>query len=126
MRIDAVHSKRLFAMRRMLISVAGGLGLPIAFYNIADSLGAYLYRLQMKTAAKAVVYAFGWPLILWDWIFGRPADCSSCIHPYAIVAAVITYFVFFALLTYFAQVVIGKFWARVRPARNVSLSAGRA
>jgi len=113
-------------MRRMLISVAGGLGLPIAFYNIADSLGAYLYRLQMKTTAKAVVYAFGWPLILWDWVFGRRADCSSCVNPYAMVAAVVTYFVFFALLTYLAQVVIEKLWARVRPVRNVPFSEGRA
>jgi hypothetical protein len=113
----------LWTMRRLLISIAGGLILPLGFYTLIESVGGYLeFEMNMESTARVLAYAFLWPLLLWSWVFPPPPSCPSCgPTDAALVAAVITYFIFYSALTYLVQFLFANLWARVRARKKARL-----
>ncbi len=109
------------------MSFAGGLFLPIAFYNVLDPLLGYLEPVSEK-AANVIAVAFLWPLFLGDGMFPPPPSCSSCgPTDAALVTAIITYLLFYSAVTYVAQDLITKWWSWIRIKRTPApLTEGHA
>lgn len=101
-------------MKRLLISFAGGLVLPLVFFAAVNFLAVYL-EIGLKGGWPTIVlaHALFWPIFLWEPIFPQPPSCQSCGPTNAaLVAAVITCFVFYSALTYVIQRVISPLWLR--------------
>ena len=112
-------------MRRLVLSIAGGIVLPVFLYLLYVLVGLAYLGLQLPWLEWLVVtlfYLVFWPLIIWDNIFPAPPTAP------ALIATAITVFVFWSLLTYLLQHLVAKLSshrARVwwKDAHNKSLDA---
>ena len=108
-------------MKRLLISICGGLSIPLVLFVAAATLLPLLQQLDMEWAARFLFDTFMWPLRIWAPIFPNP--CESCgPSDAAIIATIITDFLLYSSLTHLIQVII----ARARRRGVESLSESRA
>jgi hypothetical protein len=96
-------------VRRLLISLAGGLLIPVVLFWLLNYVLIVLFESGHERSGHTVGFAFLWPLFLADRIFPQPPSCSSCGPTDAsLVTAIIVYFVFYSALTYIIQIMISK------------------
>jgi hypothetical protein len=98
-------------MRRLLISFSGGILIPLILFAFTALVGEFLeYEMKWEWAANLLMYSFAGPLKLWDRVFPPPSTCPSCGPTNAaLIATVITVFIFYASLTHVVQIMIEKF-----------------
>ncbi len=97
-------------MRRLLIAFSGGIFIPHLLFAFTGLVGEFLeYEMGMEWAVHLLLYFFVGPLKIWDRVFPPPPSCPSCgPTTAALIATVITVFIFYALLTYLIQIMIEK------------------
>ena len=97
-------------MRRLLISICGGIFIPLSLFAFTATVGETLeYDMEMEWAVNLLLYSFAGPLKIWDRTFPPPPSCPSCgPTTAALLATVITVFIFYSLLTYVVQVMIER------------------
>ena len=95
-------------MKRLLISICGGLLLPLFLLVLLFPVGVIFGQTAMFLFAETVF----WPFSIWLPVF-PPPKCVSCNTSLeAIIASVITDFVAYALLTYLLQRPIEYMWRK--------------
>lgn len=94
-------------MERLLISLCGGVVLPL--FLLALNFPATV--IFGPGPHSLLLYSIGWPYFIWDPVF-PPQPCNSCINLKAIIASVITDFVAYSLLTYLMQRPIEYLWRK--------------
>jgi hypothetical protein len=105
-------------MRRLLISVGGGISIPILLLAFASLVGEELDRRGMEWAVDLLFFSFMGPLKIWERVF-PPPPCESCgPTTAALIATIVTVFVIYASLTYLVRVIIER--SRSRNARALS------
>ncbi len=94
-------------MKRFLLSLCGGLLIPISLF-IVFLLSAALFEMtRMDWVVKIAFYSIAWPPDVWEPIF--PNSCESCgPTDEAIAATIATDFIFYSLVTYLIQLLIGR------------------
>ena len=108
-------------MKRLLISIGGGLLIPILLFALLPLVGPLLQMAGAEWALNLLMHSFLGPLKIWMPIF--PNSCPSCgPTDEAIIATIITDFLFYSLLTHLVQMII----ARARSRGVGALSEGRA
>ncbi|HKB66847.1 MAG TPA: hypothetical protein VKC61_13405 [Pyrinomonadaceae bacterium] len=106
-------------MRRLLISGAGGISIPILLLAFTSLVGEELERRGMERTIDLLFFSFMGPLRIWERVF-PPPPCESCgPTPAALVATILTVFVIYASLTYVVTVIIER--SRIRNARRLSV-----
>lgn len=97
-------------MKGLWVPIAGGVCIPFFLFTLAMLIGDALeHRWGMPWLADALRFSVTAPMMVWERVFrslpaGPPSDK-------AIVATIVTLFLFYALVTYVIQMVVG----RVRP-----------
>jgi hypothetical protein len=105
-------------VRRILISVAGGIFIPILLLAFTSLVGGELDRRGMEWAVDLLFFSFMGPLKIWERVF-PPPPCDSCgPTTAALIATIVTVFVIYASLTYLVGVIIER--SRSRNARSLS------
>jgi len=109
-------------MRRLLISFAGGITIPIVLLALTSLVGEQLEQRGMEWPVDLLFLSFMGPLRIWERVF-PPPPCDSCGPTTAALAAtILSDFVIYASLTYVVRLIIER--PRIRNARP--LSEGRA
>ena len=111
-------------MRRLLISIGGGIFIPLLLFAFTSMVGESLeYRFGMKWFANLLIFSFVGPMVIWARVFPPPPSCPSCgPTDAAIIATIVSVFLFYFLLTYFVQMAI----ERLRRKGKVRLSERHA
>ena len=113
---------------RLLISLAGGLILPLVLLWLLSAVAEKLLDAGYERAVFSGAIAFFWPLQVAIRIFPPLPHCQSCgPTDAALITAIIIYFVFYAVVTYIIQILVARLWNRFRnPSQTRSLSESRA
>jgi hypothetical protein len=105
-------------VRRLLISVGGGISVPILLLAFTSLVGEELDRRGMEWAVDLLFFSLMGPLKIWKRVF-PPPPCESCgPTTAALIATIVTVFVIYASLTYVVRVIIER--SRSRNARPLS------
>jgi len=95
-------------VRRLLISFAGGIAIPILLLALTALVGEQLEEWKMEWAIKLLFFSFSGPLTIWERVF-PPPPCESCGPTRAaLIATIITVFVIYASLTYLVRMIIER------------------
>jgi len=94
-------------MRRLFISITGGIFIPLVLFGFAMMLVEPLeHKWGLGWMANLLMFSFVGPVAIWERVFPHLTPCPSCgPTDRAIVATIITVFLFYAVLTYLIQVV---------------------
>ncbi len=99
-------------MKRLLISIGGGLLIPVLLLAFAALVWELLEMVGMRWAVELLFYTFLWPLKIWTTVF--PHSFSSCgPTEEAIIATIITDFLFYSSLTHLVQMIIARIRRKV-------------
>jgi hypothetical protein len=95
-------------MRRLLISVTGGIFIPLLLFAFTMMM---VERIEQKWGmgwlANALMFSVVGPMAIWERVFPPPPSCLSCgPTETAIFATIVTVFLFYAVLTYLIQVAL--------------------
>jgi hypothetical protein len=105
-------------VRRLLISVGGGISIPILLLAFTSLVGEELDRRGMEWAVNLLFFSFMGPLKIWERVF-PPPPCDSCgPTTAALVATIVTVFVIYASFTYLVRLLIER--SRSGDARSLS------
>jgi hypothetical protein len=94
-------------MRRLLIAITGGILIPLFLFGftmmIAESLE---HRWGLGWLANLLMFLIVGPMAIWERVF---PSCPSCgLADTAIVATIVTVFLFYSITAYLVHMVIGK------------------
>jgi hypothetical protein len=97
-------------MRRLLISISSGVFIPLVLFAFTMMAGESLeHDRDMGWLANALMFSFVGPMALWERVFPHPPSCSSCgPTDSAIIATIVTDFLFYSVSVYLIQVVVGR------------------
>ena len=97
-------------MRRLLISIGGGVLIPVSLFALTMMAGESLeHDLGMGWLASALMFSFVGPMALWERVFPHSPPCPSCgPTDSAMVATIVTDFLFYSVLVYLIQAAIGR------------------
>ena len=110
-------------MRRVLISLSGGIFFPLVLLGFTSFIGEKLDRRGMEWVVDILFSSFTVPLKIWERAFPAPVACPSCgPTAAALIATIVTVFIAYSLLTYLIQVIVVRFPRR----NNRPLSETRA
>lgn len=106
-----------FYMRGFLISIAGGIFIPLFLFAFALMAGESLEHWGLGWLANLLMFAIVGPMAIWERVFPHALACPSCgPTDTAIVATLVTVFLFYSISTYIITVVIQRLRHRdVRP-----------
>jgi hypothetical protein len=97
-------------MRRLFISISGGLLIPLLLFAFTMMMAERLERdWGLGWLANLVAFLCVGPMAIWERVFPHSPSCPSCgPTDTAIAASIVTVFLFYAGLTYLIQVVVEK------------------
>ena len=101
-------------MRRLLISIGGGIFIPLLLFAFTMMVGESLeYDLGMGWLANLLMFSFVGPMVIWERVFPAPPSCPSCgPTDAAIIGTIVTVFMFYFLLTYLIQMAMERLWRK--------------
>lgn len=101
---------RRFSVRGLLISVTGGIFIPLLLFAIAMMLGESLeHDRGLGWLVNLLMFSLVGPMVIWERVFPHSPPCPSCgPTDTAIVATILTVFLFYSILTYLIKVVIHR------------------
>jgi len=105
-------------MRGLLISISGGIFIPLFLFAFTMMAGESLENdLGLGWVGNLLMFSFLGPAILWERVFPPPPSCPSCwTTDAAIVATIITDFLVYSILTYLVRKVVERL--RYRDAKH--------
>ena len=97
-------------MRRLLISISGGVFIPLVLFAFTMMAGESLeHDRGMGWLANALMFSFVGPMALWERVFPHSPSCPSCgPTDSAIVTTIVTDFLFYSVSVYLIQVIAGR------------------
>ncbi len=97
-------------MRRLLVSITGGILIPISLFALTMMLGESLeHRWGLGWLANLLMFSFVGPMAIWERVFPHSPSCPSCgPTDTAIVATLVTVFLFYSVATYLIHVLIKR------------------
>jgi hypothetical protein len=103
-------------LRRIFVSCAGGILLPLGLFWLLGFVMMYLYnRDPNHRLVKFLFVLIFWPQYVWEPIFPRVPSCSSCgPSDAALFATAVTIFLFWFGLTYIAQIFLERRYSKRR------------
>jgi len=104
-------------MRRLLISISGGVFIPLLLFALSMMMVERLeHNWEMGWLAILLMFSIVGPMVIWERVFPHLPACPSCAPTdTAIVATIVTVFLFYSLLTFSIQLVIERIRPRVVP-----------
>ena len=99
-----------FNMRRLLISVSGGVFIPLLLFAFAMMMVERIERnWGMGWLANLLMFSIVGPMAIWERVFPHLPACLSCgPTDTAIMATIVTVFLFYSVLTFSIQLVIER------------------
>jgi len=95
-------------VRRLLISVGGGISIPILLLALTSLVGEELERRAVEWPIDLLFFSFMGPLKIWERVF-PPPPCDSCgPTTAALIATIVTVFVIYASFTYLVRLLIER------------------
>ena len=97
-------------MRGLLISVSGGVLIPLFLFAFTMMAGESLeHDRGLGWLTNLLMFSFVGPMLLWERVFPHLPPCPSCgPTDAAVVATILTDFLFYSTLTYLIRVVIER------------------
>jgi hypothetical protein len=93
-------------MKGLWVPVMGGVGIPLVLFTLAMMIGDALeHRWGMPWLANALRFSVVAPMALWERVFPPLTTGPS---DKAIVATIVTVFLFYAFATYLVQMAVGR------------------
>jgi len=102
--------REYFYMRGLLISITGGVFIPLLLFAFTMMLGESLeHDWGLEWLANILIFSFVGPMAIWERVFPQLSSCPSCgPTDTAIVATIMTVFLFYSISTYLIQMVIKR------------------
>ena len=102
------------AIRRITVSFAGGILLPLGLFSLDAYVTVCLLSRNLNNPfGKLLFVVVFWPQYIWERIFPRVPPCSSCgPSDAALFGTVITIFLFWFAITYVLQMFLERRWAK--------------
>jgi hypothetical protein len=106
-----INRLRRRILRALLISFSGGVLIPLLLFATAMMLGESLeHRWGHGWLANLLMFSVVGPMVIWERVFPHSPSCPSCgPTDTAMVATIVTVFLFYSISTYLIQVLIGRF-----------------
>ena len=105
-------------MRKLLISITGGVFIPLLLFGFTMMTAESLEH-KWGWLVNLVMFSFVGPMAVWERVFPHLPPCPSCgTTDKAIVATIVTVFLFYSVFTYLIQLVIGKLRRRNVPLQS--------
>jgi hypothetical protein len=96
-------------IERLFLSLVGGILIPFVLMLSTSLVGESFDELGKEWVVDGLMYSFVGPLKIWARVFPPPPSCSSCGPTNAaIIATIVTDFLFYSLLTDLLQIMIEK------------------
>ena len=97
-------------MRRLFIPISGGVFIPLLLFAFTMMVGESLeHDWGLGWLANILMFSLVGPMVIWERVFPPPPSCPSCgPTDTAIVATIVTVFLFYFLLTYLIQMAIER------------------
>lgn len=94
-------------MRRFLVAITGGILIPLFLFGFTMMTAEYLeHDWGLEWLANLLTFSFVGPMVIWERVFPSCPSCGPA--DTAIVATIVTVFLFYFVLTYLIQMVIGR------------------
>jgi len=97
-------------MRGLLISITGGIFIPLLLFATTMMLGESLeHDWGLGWLANLLMFSLVGPMAIWERVFPHSPSCPSCgPTDKAIVATIVTVFLFYSVSTYLIKVAIER------------------
>ncbi len=97
-------------MRRLLISITGGIFIPLFLFAFTMmAVESLEHDWGLGWLANLLMFSFVGPMVIWERVFPHLPSCPSCgPTDKAIVATIVTVFLFYSVSTYLIQVLIKR------------------
>ena len=108
--LNSINMPRRRIQRVLLISFSGGVLIPLLLFAAAMMLGESLeHRWGLGWLANLLMFSIVGPMVIWERVFPHSPSCPSCgPTDTAIVATIVTVFLFYSISTYLIQVLIER------------------
>jgi hypothetical protein len=108
--VTNINMPRRRILQALLISFSGGALIPLLLFAAAMMLGESLeHRWGLGWLANLLMFSIVGPMVIWERIFPHSPSCPSCgPTDTAIVATIVTVFLFYSISTYLIQVLIER------------------
>ncbi len=101
-------------MRRFLIAITGGILIPLFLFGFTMMTAESLeHQWGLEWLANLLMFSFVGPMVIWERVFPSCPSCGPA--DTAIVATIVTVFLFYSLMTYLIQMAIGRIRRRDVP-----------
>jgi len=95
-------------MKKLFISIAGGVFIPLLLFVFTMMMVERIEQnWRMGWLANVLMFSIVGPMAIWERVFPPSPSCLSCgPTDTAIIATIVTVFLFYAVLTYLIQVAL--------------------
>lgn len=97
-------------MRGLLISISGGIFIPLLLFAFSMMVGESLeHDWGLGWLTNLLIFSFVGPMVIWERVSPHLPSCPSCgPTDTAIVATIVTVFLFYSVSTYLIKVAIER------------------